>query len=63
MTGNDPDRLCRHREQLLDAALEDSFPASDPPAPQQFIGAPVPSAAASPAKGQTPSRDRPDRQG
>jgi hypothetical protein len=28
-----PDRSTEHREELLDEALEESFPASDPPSP------------------------------
>ena len=31
---DDGDAACReHREELLDEALEESFPASDPPSP------------------------------
>ncbi len=30
----------RHREALLDEALEDSFPASDPVAPISFVSMP-----------------------
>ena len=37
-----PESERKHKEEVLDAALEDSFPASDPPAMTQPDPAPKP---------------------